>query len=1022
LPVISEKASFLSKNQELTTGSKNDLYEWSEKLGKELWLEYSKKGTITHPDLVHPFNVLYTTCKERDKYYKTDRTDEIIRDCFLKGPEFAKYCKKSLENGFILKHLDDKNAIEGYKEFDGFEDYFPHYPLIFWKEEVNDFFEYSFIETKSLSKKIKEEYRQALFAILPKVDVSINMERFENHFATTSSLVPGTEKTVAHCLQAWKRKPQFPRKIVAKRCEVPIEPSNVRDTVILEPDGLFAVEVLAAKVLRILKHIPGSLMGHPNHELLHMIEKLERIGKKHASYGRDYKKEGLARPRELFVLTLEILQEAYPGEFDFADCFKHYEVIIDKDYKKLYKKGDKLSPPRGTGLGMMNEIVSLISLAIYEMSLTRIEKEIYPNIREKLHAGVWNDDSAFVGKEKYCEILRQVDIDVNEQLDYILNYDKTCILKNGVWILGQCASQKFDCSKDSLYRTIIWSKLHIKNVFFAKSFIRSMTFPDSVRDTVEEYIKSFPYEFYEDEKNQPAAFGGWVVPKKNGLDLTLESIDPFDISLMYRQYKASMAEKEKPSRMRLHEYEKKLLEKEFRGLSPKFNFVENELVENNYFDLSYYFSDADSMKKKLLMGLTMKQRNDDYWAITLKLRAQKYKKTRGPDSPQFTLINNYLEAKKGKLVHLPERYILDYVNPMFYIQDNFWYNKVESTTDDLELMFRAQCRIEKKSNVGIHQDLSLSDLKKLDLVLEPKANFYMPGTLPWHREISEDILKWCPNPFLYLNHLNREVEEIRFTKIPIEIDSRIKLPEKASYFFANEIEKKFLLYSDKMLDCKLSVEEAAVSYLFIEVDNMLYPTKDIIYTTPTHHKKIWSMIKKAELDLRTTSPKEICETYLKLRNEKDLKKISEKIYESDETILRNFYSIQEPVENSADLADFLKGVTDNFKNEFTTEVFENETINDLVGDFSRFLSSDEEENFFGTEVIPAKVTLVPNEEDIVEVDSDFEDNFDSDQENVTDDDEVDPSNFIVDNEELSSNESQNDENDTDDDVIYDDPD
>jgi hypothetical protein len=69
------------------------------------------------------------------------------------------------------------------------------------------------------------------------------------------------------------------------------------------------------------------------------------------SYCRDLTKEGLTKPRNLLKIMLECIKkrfEDFPVQPDFFDT---YCVLVD---------GGNVYPPRGHGLGMANELTTLM--------------------------------------------------------------------------------------------------------------------------------------------------------------------------------------------------------------------------------------------------------------------------------------------------------------------------------------------------------------------------------------------------------------------------------------------------------------------------------------------------------------------------------------------------------------------------------------------------------------------------------------------------------------------------------------
>jgi len=244
------------------------------------------------------------------------------------------------------------------------------------------------------------------------------------------------------------------------------------------------------------------------------------------------------------------------------------------------------------------------------------------------------------------------------------------------------------------------------------------------------------------------------------------------------------------------------------------------------------------------------------------------------------------------------------------------------------------------------------------------------------------------------------------------IDERVKLPLKPSYFFARGIEREFLTICDILWDCKLSLEEAAVHYHFIPVDEEIYGYKPD-YTTPTHHKKIWDAIKDEGLDLRVVSAKEIIKTYqlVQSRKEETVQVIS---LEREREIAQ--FLTDQLKENRVD-----KGVLSFIQSlDFSAELdYVPEGEADYT--FGNFEFTAEKAERFGTEVVPAKVLLTDDiDNPIVE----YGEDDDSEQEDDTDaeDSEDDMKKFL-----RSSSEDEGDLSEENDDIFgsdteYKDPD
>jgi len=303
----------------------------------------------------------------------------------------------------------------------------------------------------------------------------------------------------------------------------------------------------------------------------------------------------------------------------------------------------------------------------------------------------------------------------------------------------------------------------------------------------------------------------------------------------------------------MKKFEKQIKESEFRGLTPKFEFIYPELVENPYFDLSNYFVDPESVKKRLIRSLTMHERQEDWWRIASRLRQEKFKATRAREDSEIFLINKYLEKNPGRLIAIPKKYILESIEMDIYIENVHWSNKIEEPVDLIELQYRAQSRIEPEKNQTIHTDLTLSNLRQLDAFLCPIINVNHHTICVWNRNVDVRFLRWCPSPMHWIMWYNEihDLGEPRFYQIPYKIDERIKLPLRPSYYFATPREQEILEFCDKHLDCFLSVEEAAV-YLGLRQMDIDMWGKHLNYTTPEIYIHARKLLLEYEpnLDLR----------------------------------------------------------------------------------------------------------------------------------------------------------------------------
>jgi len=193
----------------------NPMFKWSQTLGYQLWLQ-SKNGEVIpqveDKQFQFELNRFFNITERRDKLLNVDERIEIRRRCFLEGPDFAKFCKKRYENGFILANSYFKDhKIEGFEAAKSVYEYFPNQYLIFWEEHSKDY-EFYFHPQKAPTKKLENEFKKCLKNLLPdKIDFSKIEDRFKDTISYSQSLIPESDKTLCHALQSWKKNSQVCR-------------------------------------------------------------------------------------------------------------------------------------------------------------------------------------------------------------------------------------------------------------------------------------------------------------------------------------------------------------------------------------------------------------------------------------------------------------------------------------------------------------------------------------------------------------------------------------------------------------------------------------------------------------------------------------------------------------------------------------------------------------------------------------------------------------------------------------------
>jgi len=157
---------------------------------------------------------------------------------------------------------------------------------------------------------------------------------------------------------------------------------------------------------------------------------------------RDFKKEGMTKPRQLLRDCLEVLKKRYPNceAFEYPDFYDEFPV--EKDGKVYY-------PCRGHGLGMANSLTTLIQIIVQYMVYEEVESEI------QLNFITHNDDIVIRidGDESDLEEYWSADSNVTESLGMIRNNKKSFWSKTGfVFIERYRSSHSLTLDKKESYR------------------------------------------------------------------------------------------------------------------------------------------------------------------------------------------------------------------------------------------------------------------------------------------------------------------------------------------------------------------------------------------------------------------------------------------------------------------------------------------------------------------------------------------------------------------------------------------
>jgi hypothetical protein len=523
---------------------------------------YESRSIINNPDstdIIHEFNRFITKLYEYEKVTNNNGFNIGVR-CLTEGPAYADWCKKaliySLINNFSIEPETDKKEY-GYP--DKYQDIYPYSHLFPWLEK-----DPMDIVNVMVKPTVKADELAIFKDKLAELVKDIIIEPIPDEIILSeggASVCDAPEKYRGYAQAKRRTKVIYSRRLKGRRSVIRVGNANLRDSIILEPESSNSISKISKLTRQIVSKLKDSAMRRTN-VFPEMDRATKRLKKEDfGSYIRDYKKCGLTLPTELLVATKEVLQDRYPGYgFDLMDVYSCIEITADKNINSI-KKGEKIPFLRGHGLGMANELTTLIQCVISSMVRARVLNKLDLDIHS------YNDDFRCIGHISDLIAYREVDIQVNTDLGLEVHPDKTRILRGAsVFLEEYTVPEDYDYDKSILTYLTIIDQFFACNIVQAKDVIRSLGLKTFIRTPKEELIlgalkrvKEFwGYEFHPVESNLPSTFGGWIDLKQYFThdDLIAGDIESIDPNLLY---KLACAEATERKGILLKEYNPKRL-------------------------------------------------------------------------------------------------------------------------------------------------------------------------------------------------------------------------------------------------------------------------------------------------------------------------------------------------------------------------------------------------------------------------------------------------------------------------------
>lgn len=316
----------------------------------------------------------------------------------------------------------------------------------------------------------------------------------------------------------------------------PREKKESRAACLEEQSSVVRIRWIESNIQRLLENEPRSVTGLTRQQLTHRLlggvakstinenwtpDQPRRMRWTYVplfSYCRDFKKEGLTKPRKLVRAMLEALNETFPD----ADAFKSVG-FFDVWELKLPPTKDELTgenvvktifPARGHGLGMGNALTTLMQLAIEEINTN--ECGVRPEF-----SGYDNDDAATSFKTE-ADRNKYLEKDKETCRNLSLKYKtKATFIATGSMVLCEAyvsTKLRYFNDKTSHGYAELYNVLKCVNTSHARSLVCSMNLRQVPQCTIERIHAYWGYVLYRNEHMRPDILGGWYKMNVSGVD------------------------------------------------------------------------------------------------------------------------------------------------------------------------------------------------------------------------------------------------------------------------------------------------------------------------------------------------------------------------------------------------------------------------------------------------------------------------------------------------------------------------
>jgi len=469
---------------------------------------------------------------EREIEKPVINADDIIRLSLMRGPTFAKELDQyraatlgSLHNiGFLSPEISEiyKTFRQSNVEIRSFRLDSMYRPnmLFNWDAPELNLEDVSF-EPVEMEQKYLDLFRESVAEVLknPKMDFAEEIAWQEIESDNSKSCVEGKNYQQQRCEPAQTRG-------VSRLVQVPRELKEKRLACVEEYSSALRIRWIEANVQRILSADKRSKMKHKPQTIKFELDKAMKPYKKQwqrgtggkgvitedtpYSYCRDFKKEGLTKPRIIVRIILEELNKRFPR-------FKSFETTgFFDEWKPVDSSGRVYNTLRGHGLGMASAITTLMQISIENLN-TKLS-----GIRPKW-SGYVNDDAVVVdnNRDNLIDYIKTDQI-VCKALGLKFKTKASFICQGYAVLCEQYSSEKCrDINrKDVYYLQEFNNLLKSVNVTHAKFSSNSMNLANIPNNYIENVMNYWGWVLFRNEQAHSIYEGGWWRNVSKGIDLS----------------------------------------------------------------------------------------------------------------------------------------------------------------------------------------------------------------------------------------------------------------------------------------------------------------------------------------------------------------------------------------------------------------------------------------------------------------------------------------------------------------------